>query len=102
MIHPESGGWIAWFAHNPVAANLLMLTILIVGAVTLWGIRTEGFPEPSPNVVAVDVEFDGGSPEEIEESVVVKMENSLDGLDGIYRIRSLEIPSYCSLDLRRS
>ena len=88
MIRPESGGWIAWFAHNPVAANLLMLTILIVGAVTLWGIRTEGFPEPSPNVVTVDVEFDGGSPEEIEEGVVVKMENSLDGLDGIYRIRS--------------
>ena len=88
MIRPESGGWIAWFAHNPVAANLLMLTILVVGAVTLWGIRTEGFPEPPPNVVTVDVEFDGGSPEEIEEGVVVKMENSLDGLDGIYRIRS--------------
>ena len=88
MTRPESRGWIAWFAHNPVAANLLMLTILIVGAVTLWGIRTEGFPEPPPNVVTVDVEFDGGSPEEIEEGVVVKMENSLDGLDGIYRIRS--------------
>ena len=88
MIRPESGGWIAWFAHNPVAANLLMLTILIVGAVTLWGIRTEGFPEPSPNVVTVDVEFDGGSPEEIEEGVVVKVENSLDGLDGIYRTRA--------------
>ena len=88
MMRPGSGGWIAWFAHNPVAANLLMLTILIVGGATLWGIRTEGFPEPSPNVVTVDVAFDGGSPEEIEEGVVVKMEHSLDGLDGIHRLRS--------------
>ncbi|MGH1404004.1 MAG: efflux RND transporter permease subunit [Alphaproteobacteria bacterium] len=81
-----TAGWIAWFVYNPVAANLLMMTLLIVGYMTLLDIRTEGFPEPSPNVVSVSVDFEGGSPENVEEGAAIKIEEALNGIEGIYKV----------------
>lgn len=79
-------GWIAWFVYNSVAANLLMITLLIVGFFTLSTLRTEGFPEPSPRNVTVSVDFDGGSPENVEEGAAVKIEEALNGIEGVYEI----------------
>lgn len=84
-----SKGWIAWFAYNPVAANLLMFSLLIVGFFTLSDLRTEGFPEPSPTSVTVSVDFDGGSPENVEEGAAIKVEEALNGIEGVYRISTL-------------
>jgi len=85
----NSKGWIAWFAYNPVAANLLMITLLVVGFITLFDLRTEGYPEPPPNTVAVSVDFEGGSPENVEEGAAVKIEEALSGVEGVYHISSL-------------
>lgn len=82
----KAKGWIAWFVYNPVAANLLMITLLIVGFMTLSDIRTEGFPEPSPNTITVSVDFEGGSPENVEEGAAIKIEEALNGIEGVYRI----------------
>ena len=84
----RSDGWIAWFARNPTAANLLMVTLLAVGGMTLAEMRTEGFPEPAPNEVTVTVRLDGGSPEDLEEGAVVKIEKALDGIEGAKKIVS--------------
>lgn len=89
--HPENTkspmkGWIAWFAYNPVAANLLMVTLLVIGFITLANLRTEGFPEPSPNTVTVSVDFEGGSPENVEEGAAIKIEEALNGIEGVFRI----------------
>ena len=84
----RDGGWIAWFVRNPTAANLLMVTLLAVGGMTLAEMRTEGFPEPAPNEVTVTLRLDGGSPEDIEEGAVVKIEKALDGVEGAKKIVS--------------
>ncbi|MCG8568465.1 MAG: efflux RND transporter permease subunit, partial [Desulfobacterales bacterium] len=81
-------GWISWFAHNPVAANLLMVTLLIAGFATLGKIRTEGQPEPAPNTVSIQVNFEGGSPENVEEGAAIKIEEALNGMEGVYGIVS--------------
>ena len=44
---------ITWFAHNPVAANLLMLVILVGGAITVFTVRQEVFPEFSTDTITV-------------------------------------------------
>lgn len=81
-------GWIAWFVRNPVAANLLMIGILAGGLVTAIDIRTEEFPASDPNSVVVRVDYNGGTPETVEEAATIKVENALEGLDGVYRVTS--------------
>ena len=46
-------GAVVWFARNRVAANLLMLLILLGGLATLPGIDTQIFPEISADLVLV-------------------------------------------------
>ncbi len=81
-------GIVAWFARNSVAANLLMVVLMAGGALTLSTIRTEVFPEFSLDLVTVSVAYPGAAPEEIEESICVKVEEEIHDLDGIERIRS--------------
>ena len=81
-------GLISWFAHNGVAANLLLIVIVVVGAVTIPGLKKEIFPEYAIDMVTVSVDFRGGTPEEVEESVCVRIEEAIQDLDGIKRISS--------------
>ena len=80
---------IEWFARNRVAANLLMALILAGGAVTLLTVNLEVFPEVSLDLITVSVEYRGAAPEEVEEAVCVRIEEAIQGLDGIKRINSV-------------
>ncbi|MBO9451297.1 efflux RND transporter permease subunit [Tropicibacter sp. R16_0] len=84
----QGTGWIAWFALNPVAANLLMATILVMGLATGLNMRTEGFPASDPRTVTVTVAFDGASPDDVEEGAAIKVEQALSGVVGIKKITS--------------
>ncbi len=79
---------VSWFAANGVAANLVMLLLVVGGVVTLFGIKQEVFPEMDSEVIAVRVPYPGAAPEEVEEGVVVRIEEKLQGLEGIKEIRS--------------
>ena len=79
---------IAWFAENSVAANLLMVVILASGLITIGGIELEIFPEFSADVVQVSVVYRGAAPEEVEEGVCVRIEEAVQSIEGIKRIRS--------------
>ena len=81
-------GIVAWFASNPVAANLLMVLILAAGLVSLPGIRQEVFPEFSANVVTASVVYPGAAPEEVEESICVRIEEEVYAIEGVKRILS--------------
>ncbi|MDG2123722.1 MAG: efflux RND transporter permease subunit, partial [Verrucomicrobiales bacterium] len=81
---------IAWFARNTVASNLLMLAIIFAGGYTLLSnkIPLEVFPEMESNIVNVTVPYRGGTPEEVEESVVVKIEEAIADVEGIEQMIS--------------
>ncbi len=82
-------GMIAWFARNDVAANLLMVTLLVLGAWALMAkIPLEVFPAFELRSVVVRVPFPGATPAEVEEGVTVKIEEAIQDLDGIKRLRS--------------
>jgi multidrug efflux pump subunit AcrB len=83
-----SDGIIGWFARNRVAANLLMLVIMAAGLATAFTIKKEVFPEFSIDTVVVRVPFRGGSPQEVEEGVVIKIEEAIQAVNGIKRITS--------------
>lgn len=84
----QATGWISWFARNSVAANLLMLIILAMGLITGLNMRTEGFPADAPRNVTITVNFSGASPEDAEEGAAIKVEQALNGLQGVKEITS--------------
>jgi multidrug efflux pump subunit AcrB len=81
-------GPIAWMVRNPVAANLLMLVLLVGGYMMASQIRQEVFPEFDLDAVTVTVPYPGASPEEVEQGVILAVEEAVRGIDGIKDIRS--------------
>ena len=81
-------GIIAWFARNSVAANLLMFTIIVVGMASYSGINKKMFPEFDANAISVTVAYLGAAPQEIEQSVVLKIEDAIENIQGIKRVTS--------------
>jgi len=82
-------GPIAWMAGNSVAANLVMLFLLIGGF--FWGtqIKQEVFPEFTLDQVTVSVVYPGASPEEVEQGIILPIEEAIQSLDGIEEITSV-------------
>ena len=81
-------GIIAWFAANSVAANLLMIMIIVGGLITVGTIRKETNPALELNMIQVRVPYLGAAPQEVEEGVILKIEDAIQDLVGIKKIRS--------------
>ncbi|HKJ18821.1 MAG TPA: efflux RND transporter permease subunit [Xanthomonadales bacterium] len=80
---------IAWFARNPVAANLLMISVVIGGLVAFnSALRLEAFPPFDIDTINVSVELRGASPEDIELGAAVRIEEAIKDIEGIDRIVS--------------
>lgn len=80
--------FITWFASNPVVANILMISILGAGIFTALTVRKEGFPAFAAETVTITVPIRGGTPENVERGVAIKIEESLESISGIEEIRS--------------
>ncbi len=80
-----------WSVERPVVANLLMVFLLVVGGISAWNMRREIFPEFSLDMVQVSVIYKGASVEEIEESIVTKIEEEITGIEGIKKITSTAV-----------
>ncbi len=79
---------IAWFARNSVVANLLMIVIVGAGLMTVGLVKKEVFPEISVDMVSVSVEYRGAAPEEVEDGVILRVEEAVQGLDGVDKMTS--------------
>ncbi|MFA0195768.1 efflux RND transporter permease subunit [Vibrio artabrorum] len=74
---------IRFFSRHPTAANLLMLGLLILGISSLSTIKRETFPAYDPPYIMAAIVYPGASPQEVEESLCVRMEDAVDGLANI-------------------
>ena len=82
-------GMIEWFARNSVAANILMVAILGLGAWSMVErIPLEVFPEFERDVINISVSYRGATPEEVEQAAVVRIEEAITDLNGIEKINS--------------
>ncbi|MDH5528094.1 MAG: efflux RND transporter permease subunit [Nitrospirota bacterium] len=80
---------IHWFARNEVAANLMMVVILGLG---FWSLseRTplEVFPEFERDAATISMSYRGATPQEVEQSLVTRIEEAIADLEGIKEISS--------------
>ncbi|MFT6927289.1 MAG: multidrug efflux pump subunit AcrB [Psychromonas sp.] len=81
-------GIIGWFARNSVTANLLLVTIIVLGVMSLNELRKEGFPSLAPDRVTISVSYDSGDPDQAEEGIAIKIEEALESVAGIDAITS--------------
>jgi multidrug efflux pump subunit AcrB len=88
---------IAWFVHNSIAANLLMAILIVAGLLALPTIHQEEFPNLELDAVSVAVPYLGAAPEEVEEAVCIRIEEAVEGTEGINKIRSSASEGVCSV-----
>ncbi|MBO1256099.1 efflux RND transporter permease subunit [Alteromonas sp. 5E99-2] len=81
---------IAWFTRNHVAANLMMITVLLAGVFSMRSrIPLEVFPSVESEVVSVSVTLRGATPEDVEQGVSIRVEEAVQDLEGIDQITSV-------------
>jgi multidrug efflux pump subunit AcrB len=81
-------GPVAWMAKNPVAANVLMIILLVGGFLMAFKIKQEVFPEFNMDTVSITTSYPGASPEEVEEGIVQSIEEAIQGIDGVKEVTS--------------
>ncbi|WP_458526113.1 efflux RND transporter permease subunit [Onishia taeanensis] len=80
--HRPFRGPIAWMRDHGVAANLLMLCLILGG---LWSsslITKEVFPSFELETVNVSVSYPGATPDEVEQSLLLAMESAVQDVEG--------------------
>ncbi|MBW2138911.1 MAG: efflux RND transporter permease subunit, partial [Deltaproteobacteria bacterium] len=80
--------FVAWFAENHVAANLLMLFMLLAGAITALTMKMAVFPESTLDQISITTSYPGASPAEVEEAIIRRIEERVAGLAGLKKIES--------------
>lgn len=88
---------LAWFASNPVAANLLMFLILVGGLSSLSSIDKEVIPRFRPSEVQITVAYPGAGPAEVEEAVCIPIEEAIHDLAGIKRLYTEAREEQCQI-----
>lgn len=80
---------VRWAVNNSPAMNTLMIGVLVVGALSMWSMHREVFPQFELEILLVTVPYPGASPEEVEEGLSLKMEEAVRSIDGIKRLTSI-------------
>ena len=90
---------IAWFAHNNVAANLMMGLIILSGLVALPEMPRKSFPDIDIPMINITVPYLGAAPEEAEQGVCIRIEEELEGIEGVKQIRSNAMEGMCAVSV---
>ena len=87
-------GLIAWWARNSVAANLVMIGIFVAGTIGFTQMEREMDPQVRFPGLQIEVFWPGAAPQEVEEQIVARIEESVRDLDAIEWVRSTSAEGY--------
>lgn len=74
---------IKWAVKNSPAMNTLMVTILLVGLMSMLSMRREVFPAFKLEIILITIPYPGATPEEVEIGICQKIEEAVQSLEGI-------------------
>ncbi|HET9236648.1 MAG TPA: efflux RND transporter permease subunit [Oligoflexus sp.] len=87
--------WISNFAiKNPVVTIVTTLALVVFGAIALFILDTDEFPEVNPPVISIAVPYPGAAPETVEREVVDRMEEAFAAISGVDEIQSTSMDSF--------
>ncbi len=93
----EQRGLIAYMVRNGVAANLLMVFILVAGLISMNSLVQEAFPVLSFDHIEISVPYPGATPDEVEESIVLKIEEHVETLEEVKEVTAIATEGYASV-----
>ncbi|RME90637.1 MAG: efflux RND transporter permease subunit, partial [Candidatus Hydrogenedentota bacterium] len=88
-----------YLIHNSTLGNLITVSVIIAGIVTLGSMRREAFPNIDFDIVVVTVAYPGASPQEVEKLIILPLEREVKSVDGIKKSSSTSLDSRASLVL---
>jgi len=90
-------GLIEWWARNSVAANLLMVGIFVSGIIGFNSMERELDPQVRFPGLEIEVTWPGAAPQEVEEQIVARIEESVSDMDAIEWVRSTSAEGYAGV-----
>ncbi|MGB2350111.1 MAG: efflux RND transporter permease subunit, partial [Akkermansiaceae bacterium] len=84
---------IQWFSKNHVAANFIMVLVILAGTTTWFKLKKEVFPNISLDAVRIQVPFPNATPEEVEDGILLPLEDAIADVDGVKRVTSTAMES---------
>jgi multidrug efflux pump subunit AcrB len=88
---------ISTFIKYPFYANILIAVLVIFGGFSLMSMKKSFFPERSTRFITISVAYTGASPEEMEQSITTRIEESIRGLVGIKEFTSTSSENFSSV-----
>ncbi len=82
---------IGYFVRHPVAANLLMAVITVLGIAVISNVERETFPEFAADSVRIAVPYPGASAHDVDEEICVPLESALSGVTGLDELSCLSV-----------
>ena len=90
--------WISDFAiRKPIITTVVTIALVVFGVAALARLQTDEFPEVSPPVVSVVVPYPGASPEVVERELVDPIEEVLQSISGVDKLRSIALDGFATL-----
>ncbi len=80
--------FIRWTTDHPVFSNVLMIGLLVAGFNAAFQLKRELLPPFARDQIKIEVIYSNAQPQEIEESICLKIEEALDGLADVYQMDS--------------
>ena len=80
---------IQWFLDRSLLVNLISIMIVVVGAVSVYFLQKETFPNVDFDVVLIRANYPGSSSEDVEKLVTLPIERSLKEVDGIEELNAM-------------
>lgn len=90
----------AFGVRKPVVANLVMIALVGIGIVFGTQLRREFFPEVRPNEVMITAPYPGASPEEVERSLAVKIEDRVGDIEDVDEMNTTVTEGMASVRLK--
>jgi len=85
------------FTRNTVFANILLILFFLIGIMATMSMIRETFPEFSLDMITVSVAYPGADPEEVEEGICQKLEEAIEGLEGVKQFTTESSENYASM-----
>jgi HAE1 family hydrophobic/amphiphilic exporter-1 len=83
--------------RKPVITTVVMIALVVFGIAALSQLKTDEFPEVAPPVVSVAIPYPGASPGIVEREVVDPIEEAVQAISGVKRMRSTSLDGYAML-----
>jgi hydrophobic/amphiphilic exporter-1 (mainly G- bacteria), HAE1 family len=77
-----------FFIDRPIFANVIAIITVIIGAVALWSLPVEQFPEITPPTVRLSTTYPGANAQVVSDTVAVPIEEQVNGVEGMLYMSS--------------